>query len=160
MGKSGRKVTTKAIDVPIVDPTLDPAKIANAMAQMRADGVAERQAHEAGIFDLGRQVGAIQMANVQTEFLAVARIKLFDEIKEANKYKDLAITGPDGKLATARSLEEFCDVVFGAPYIRMYEASKNMAAIGEASFEAANRLGLTRRVGDAHTLRPGAHWQG
>ena len=26
--------------------------------------------------------------------------------------------------------------------------------------ECFNRLGLTRRVGDAHTLRPGAHWQG
>lgn len=142
--KPGRK-PAKAIDVQIIDPSLDQSKISTALVQVRADSVAERQAHETGIFDLGRQVGAIQMANVQTEFLAVARIKLFDEIKESNKYKDLAITGPDGNLATARSLEEFCDLVFGVPYINMYEGSRNMAALGAASFESANRMGLNRK---------------
>ena len=145
MGKSGRKVTTKAIDVPIVDPTLDPAKIANAMAQMRADGVAERQAHEAGIFDLGRQVGAIQMAQVQRDFSAVAQIKLFDEIKESNKYKDLAITGPDGQPATAENFDQFCQLVFGAGYNSMSEKAQNLRVMGETSFESAQRLGLTRK---------------
>ncbi len=113
--------------------------------QMRTDGIVDQRVRDTGIFDLGRQVGAIQMANVQAEFLAVARIRLFDEIKESNKYKDLAISGPDGNLAMARNLEEFCRIVFGVGYAKMVDASKDLNALGQDSYESANRLGLNRR---------------
>ena len=142
--KPGRK-PTKAIDVQIVDPSLDQEKISGAMELVRADAVAERQAHDGGIFELGRQVGAIQMANVQTDFLAVARVRLFDEIQKSNKYKDLAIAMPDGSLATARNIQEFCSLVFGVGYQKMFEASKDFEALGAESYEAANRLGLNRK---------------
>lgn len=141
---AGRKPLTTTV-VEMIDANLDQPKIAGAMAQMRVDGVAERQARDTDMFDLGRQVGAIQMANVQTDFLAVARIRLFDEIKESNKYKDLAITGPDGNLATARTLEEFCSIVFGVGYAKMVESSKDLAALGRDGYESANRLGLNRK---------------
>lgn len=141
---AGRK-PTPAIDVQIINPSLDQVQIGHAMVQMRADGQAERQAHDAGIFDLGRQVGAIQMAQVQRDFSAVAQIKLFDEIKESNKYKDLAITGPDGNSATAENFDQFCQLVFGAGYNSMSEKAQNLRVMGEASFESAQRLGLTRK---------------
>lgn len=142
MKKVGRTATQPA---PIPQAHPDQVQIAADMVQMRINGVAERQAHETGIFDLGRQVGAIQMANVQTDFLAVARIKLFAEIKESNKYKDLAVIGPDGVLATARNLDEFCGFVFGVGYAKMLDASKDLNALGEEGYESAKRIGLNRK---------------
>lgn len=142
--KPGPK-STKAIEAQIVDSSLDQSKIGNALVKMRADGIEERQAHEHALFDLGRQVGAIQMANVQTDFLAVARIRLFDEIKESNKYKDLALIGTDGSLRTARNIEEFCEIVFGVGHPAMFEASKNLSVLGQGAYESANRLGLNRK---------------
>lgn len=142
--KPGRK-PAKAIDVQIIDPSLDQTKISTALVQVRADSVAERQAHETGIFDLGRQVGAIQMAHVTQQFTAVAGLKLFDEIRESNKFKDLALPQPDGGHAVAGSLEDFCWQVFGESYNSMLEKSQNMRALGEMGYESANRLGLNRK---------------
>lgn len=141
---AGRK-PNKAVAVEVIDSTLDQPKIANAMVQMRADGVAERHARDTDMFDLGRQVGAIQMANVQTDFVAVARIRLFDEIQNSNKYKDLAFIAADGSLRTTRTIEEFCQSVFGVGHPKMFEASKNLESLGQGAYESANRLGLNRK---------------
>ena len=141
---SGRK-HKNAVVVNVVDTTLDQPKIANAMVQMRADGVAERQAHEAALFDLGRAVGGIQMAQVTRQFSAVAEIKLFEEIKESNKFKDLAIRGSDGNFCRAENIDDFCRLVFGSGYKAMNEESLSLRSLGEASYEAANRLGLNRK---------------
>lgn len=87
MSKAGRKPNqTTAVD--LVDPSLDQDRIGDAMEAMRASGATEQQMHEAGIFDLGRQVGAIQMARMQRDFSAVAEVRLFEEVKKSNKFKD------------------------------------------------------------------------
>ncbi len=144
MSKAGRKPNqTTAVD--LVDPSLDQDRIGDAMEAMRAQGMSEKQIHDAEVYDLGRQMGAIQMARLQQEILAVATIRLFDEIKKSKKYKDLAIPMPDGKYATANNIREFCDMVFGVGYISMLEASSNLEALGQASYESAQRLGLNRR---------------
>ncbi|MBK7314947.1 hypothetical protein [Candidatus Aalborgicola defluviihabitans] len=47
---AGRK--PKKVDVvDVIDPSLDQTKITGAMVQMRVDGVASKQSHEAAIFD-------------------------------------------------------------------------------------------------------------
>ena len=144
MSKAGRKPNqTTAVD--LVDPSLDQDRIGDAMEAMRAQGMSEKQIHDAEVYDLGRQMGAIQMARLQQEILAVATIRLFDEIKKSKKYKDLAIPMLDGKYATANNIREFCDMVFGVGYISMLEASSNLEALGQASYESAQRLGLNRR---------------
>jgi len=141
---AGRK-PKKADVVDVIDPSLDQTKISGAMVQMRADGIAERQAHEAGIFDLGRQVGGIQMAQVTRQFSAVAEIKLFAEIKESNKFKELAILQADGTSAVAENIEDFCRMVFGVGYKAMNEESLTLRALGDGAYDAANRLGLNRK---------------
>lgn len=135
----------KAAEVEVLNPKLNQDKITTAMVQMRADDIADRQSRDTDMFDLGRQVGAIQMAQVQRDFCAVAQIKLFEEIKESNKYKNLAIQAPDGSCATAQNLEEFCRLVFGASYRVMAEGSQTMGVLGQEAYEAANRLGLNRK---------------
>ncbi len=144
MSKAGRKPNqTTAVD--LVDPSLDQDRIGDAMEAMRANGATEQQVHEAGIFDLGRQVGAIQMARMQRDFCAVAQIRLFEEAKKSNKFKELSIQTPDGKCATAQNFEDFCKLVFGTGYRAMAEESQNLEMLGQASFESAKRIGLNRR---------------
>ncbi len=144
MSKAGRKPNqTTAVD--LVDPSLDQDRIGDAMEAMRASGATEQQMHEAGIFDLGRQVGAIQMARMQRDFSAVAEVRLFEEVKKSNKFKDLAIPLPNGSSAMAENLEDFCRLVFGTGYKVMAEESRNLQVLGQASFESAQRIGLNRR---------------
>jgi hypothetical protein len=131
--------------VDLVDPSLDQDRIGDAMEAMRANGATEQQVHEAGIFDLGRQVGAIQMARMQRDFSAVAEVRLFEEVKKSNKFKDLAISLPNGSSAMAENLEDFCRLVFGTGYKVMAEESRNLQVLGQASFESAQRIGLNRR---------------
>mgnify|MGYP001332184629 CR=1 FL=1 len=142
MSKAGRNAIPAA-PTPQAHP--DQAQIAADMAQLRVNGVADRQAHEAGIFDLGCQVGAIQMAQVNRQFSATAEIKLFEEIKQSNKFKDLPIRGADGNFCTAENIEDFCRLVFGNGYKAMNEESLTWRALGDSSYEAAQRLGFSRK---------------
>jgi hypothetical protein len=136
--------TRKTPDVVDVTTELDQTKVAGAMVAMRADATAEQQENSADVFDLGRQVGALQFARLQQAFLAAGQISLFDEIKKFKKYKDLAIRDAAGNLATARNLEEFCVLVFGVPYRQMEEKSANLQALGRDAYDAAARIGLNR----------------
>lgn len=124
---------------------IDQSKVEGAMAAMRIDGLTERQRHEAEIFDLGRQVGGIQLSQITRHFSAVAEIKLFAEIKESNKFKELAIRQADGTSAVAENIEDFCKMVFGVGYKAMNEESLTLRALGDVAYESANRLGLNRK---------------
>lgn len=144
MTKPGPK-PVKAIAVEVIDPKLDQNKIGTAMVAMRADGVAERQTRDTDMFQLGINVGAIQMARTNRYFLRAAEIRLFEEIKESKKYKDLAVKGPDGNLARRTNLQDFCKLVFGTSYSVLAEESQNLQALGEEAYEASNQLGLNRK---------------
>lgn len=142
--KPGRK-PLQAAAVEVLDSKLDQSKISSAMVALRADGVAERQTRDTDMFQLGINVGAIQMARTNRYFLRAAEIRLFEEIKESKKYKDLAVKGPDGNLATAENLQDFCKLVFGTSYSVLAEESQNLQALGEEAYEASNQLGLNRK---------------
>ena len=141
---AGRK-PQKPMLIEAVDAALDQSKIIDATAQMRADGIAEKVAHNTAIFDLGRQVGAIQLARMQRDFLRAAEIRLFEEIKETKKYKDLALPDADGNLRTAEDLAGFCKLVFGISYSVMAEESQNLRLLGDSAYDTANRLGMNRK---------------
>lgn len=141
---AGRKPKIADV-VDVIDAALDQPKIANAMVQMRSDGVDERQARDTGIFQLGIKVGAIQMGRANRYFLRAAEIRLFEEIKESKQYKDLALKDADGNLRTAENLQDFCKLVFGTSYSVLAEESQNLQALGDEAYEATNRLGLNRK---------------
>ena len=105
---------------------------------------AEAQEELAQICELAGDVRGIQMADVTVNFLAAARIRLFDRVRESKKIKDLPIRDASGNLAMARNLEEFCPLVFGRSYQKMVEESSNLEALGREAYETASRLGLNR----------------
>jgi len=122
------------------DASLDQAKLDGAMVQMRADA----QEDLADLCDLAGSVKAIQMADLTANFLAAAKVRLFEQVRTSKKIKDLPIRTAEGGFATAKDIGEFCQLVFGRPYTTMFEASQNLEALGEEAYEVANRLGLNR----------------
>ncbi|URI06644.1 hypothetical protein MW290_12125 [Aquincola tertiaricarbonis] len=124
---------------------LDEARIDGAVVAMRQDATAGAMQHDRAVFDLGQKVGAIQMARLQQSFSAAAEVRLFDELRESNKFKELALPRADGTSAAAESFQEFCSVVFGLGYKAMNERKLDLLALGEQAYETATRLGLNRR---------------
>lgn len=98
------------------------------------------------IFAIGQQVGAIQMARVQSSFLRAAEIRLFAQLRESKEFKHLPLLQPDGSLRAAETIAEFSSVVFGASYSRLAEDQQNLEALGDEAYDAANRLGLNRNA--------------
>ena len=142
---SGGRKPNKSVAVPVVDPGLDQPKIANAMVQMRADGVAEQATRDQRVARFSEQVGIAKYAGFQAEMCAAAQIKVFLEIKESNDFKDLPILRADGNVRPAQTLDELCPVIFGKSYRVMAEQAQNFGVLGEGAFEAVQRLGLNRR---------------
>jgi cell division septum initiation protein DivIVA len=141
---AGRK--PKNVDVvDVIDPSLDQTKITGAMVQMRADGVADRLHISAETFDLGRRVGAMQLARVQRNFLQTAEIRLFEDMKNFKDFKDLAIRDEAGNVCQAENIDELCNLVFGRGYKAVNEDSLTFRALGDGAYDAANRLGLNRK---------------
>jgi len=132
-------------------PQIDDQKIGGAMVVMRSDAMDIKAQSDMDVFKLGQQVGAVQMAQFQQEICATAQLRLFLEIKESKKYKDLAILHPDGKARPAQNIEEFCEIVFGQAYRVMAERAQNFEVLGEAMLESADRIGLRRQ--DLRMLR-------
>lgn len=137
MPAAGRKQRTTAIEA---EPVVDEKKLDGAIAQMRVDAKEEL----AELCDLAGNVKAIQMAELTANFLAAAKVRLFEQVRKSRKIKDLPIRQADGTFATAKDLEQFCPMVFGRPYTAMAEASQTLEALGEQAYDTANRLGLNR----------------
>lgn len=134
----------KAAPVAAVDNANTHA-IAAAMDVVRAAQPELRAQEDLALFELGQQVGAIQMGRLQASVVAAATLRLFEQIKESNKFKDLPLQRPDGRVAAATNLREFCELVFGVGYQRMLEAGQTLEVLGEDAYEAAQRMGLNRK---------------
>ncbi len=132
---------------PKTQPTLDTADAdINQEAVSGAMGAMRDQAQEdlAELLDLAGDVKAIHMADVTAKFCAAAQIQLFKKVRESKKIKDLPIRDLEGNLRRAQTLEEFCPLAFGRSYRSMMDAEEKFDLLGEASYEAASRLGLNR----------------
>lgn len=122
----------------------DEGAIGSALATARGAEQDARAELAVQIFELGQQAGAIRMARLTRNFLAAGEIRLWEQVKESKKYKDLPIRHPDGKARPARTIEEFTQVVFGISYAAMHEQSVSLEALGEESYQLATGLGLNR----------------
>lgn len=97
---------------------------------------------EAGdIYALGEAAGSAKAFGFLATVATSAEIAQYEKVKKSKAWKLLAVPG----LATHRhfeSLEEYCEAAFGKSYRRMRELSSNLRALGEDSYEQAERLGL------------------
>ncbi len=140
-GQRGRPRRSAA---PVEHVEVDEAKFAGAMVTMREQAVDEQTAIYQNVFRLGQQVGAIQLAKVQTSFLRGAEIRLFAKMRESKDFKRIPIPLDDGTAVTAKTIEEFSRLVFRSSYSKMAEEQQNFETLGEQAYDAAHGLGLTR----------------
>ncbi len=133
--------TPKNIEVQDVnDESIDQAAVASAMDVMRD----QAQEEQLELLELASDVGALRALEFTRNMVAAATIRLFQKVSDSKKIKDLPIRQPDGSVATATNLDEFCRLAFGKPRSAMFEASATLEALGEQAYEAASRLGLNR----------------
>ena len=138
-----KKPTTEAAITDVVP--LSPAPGFDKAVQAYEAGALAPAAQEAlNIFELGKQVGAIQAAGLARQFLRAAEVRLFQEVKKSKAYKHLPIQRADGISAPAENLAEFCVLTFGASYSKMDEEFRNLEALGAECYEQVQRLGLNR----------------
>lgn len=122
------------------DESINQVAVASAMDAMRA----QAQEDQLELLELASDVGAIRALDLTRALVAAATVRLFDKVRESKKIKDLPIRQPDGTVATATTVDEFCRLAFGKPRTAMIEASEALDALGEQAYEAASRLGLNR----------------
>lgn len=126
--------------LPLVDPTIDQEKMTTAMETMRE----QAQEDQLELLELASDMGAIRALEMTRNIVAAATVRLFDKVRESKRIKDLPIRQPDGTVATATTVDEFCRLAFGKPRTAMIEASETLDILGEQAYEAASRLGLSR----------------
>lgn len=136
----GRKPHTGAEVPALIDPSLDQDKIDGAMAQMRQGA----QQELAELCELAGDVGAIRALELTSKLVAAATVQLFRRVHESKQINNLPIRMPDGSVAMATNLDEFCKLAFGKPRSAMFEASASLEALGEEAYQAASQLGLNR----------------
>ena len=124
----------------VSDSSINQPAVASAMDAMRA----QAQEDQLELLELASDVGAIRALDLTRALVAAATVRLFDKVRESKKIKDLPIRQPDGTVATATTVDEFCRLAFGKPRTAMIEASEALDALGEQAYEAASRLGLNR----------------
>lgn len=106
----------------------------------------QAQQDQLELLELAADVGALRMADMMRNLVAAATVRLFDKIRESKQIKHLPIRQPDGTVATATTVDEFCRLAFGKPRTAMIEASETLQALGEQAYETAARLGLNRNA--------------
>ena len=133
--------TPKNIEVQDVnDESIDQAAVASAMDVMRD----QAQEDQLELLELASDVGAIRALELTRSLVAAATVRIFQKVRSSNKIKDLPIRQPDGSVATATNLDDFCRLAFGKNRAVMFEAAETLEALGEHAYEAASRLGLNR----------------
>lgn len=131
--------------LPVIDTTdagINTDAVGGALDAMR-DQVAEEAAQ---IAQGSRIVGGALMAGLHKKFSAAAEVSMFVQLRELplSVIRKIPISAPGETSATAETLDELCRAVFGRPYNSMAEEAQNLAALGDASYDLASRLGLNR----------------
>lgn len=124
------------------DKSINTDAVGGALEAMR-DQVAEEAAQ---IAQGSRIVGGALMAGLHKKFSAAAEVSMFVQLRELplSVIRKIPISAPGETSATAETLDELCRAVFGRPYNSMAEEAQNLAALGDASYDLASRLGLNR----------------
>lgn len=138
----GRKPIA-APEVEILDPAGE-ARAEQALEVLRETAIADEAQIRIDVYRLGQLVGARQMARATANFVAAADISLFEEIAKSKAYKHIAIPRPDGTVAVATTIDEFCRLVFSRSRSVMSEGRLALQALGAECYEIASNLGLPR----------------
>ena len=140
MTTAGRKPLAQQA-APAIDPALDQDKIGGALAQMRADSMADIDAVVEAVHSLGVSSGASGAFEFMRCIADSGATTQFENVKKSKAWKFLRNTkSGDGRHFA--SLDEFCEVKLGKSYKRLRELSLNRSLIGQEAFEQAERLGL------------------
>lgn len=134
----------KTPDIIDVEATLDQPRLDNALTMARYDAQDEQQAILNDVLALGSDLGIATLARINKNLNAVAEIKAFERINKSRAFKHIRIPGPDGFLRTAENVDEFCRAVFGKGYKAMNNQKEMLDKLGEETYEAATRIGLSR----------------
>ena len=116
----------------------------DALAVVGAQQKEQAQQDLVDLCELAGDVGALRALELTRNLVAAATIRVFQKVRDSRKIKDLPIRQPDGSVATATNLDDFCRLAFGKNRAVMFEAAETLEALGERAYEAASRLGLNR----------------
>ena len=140
MTTAGRKPLAQQV-APAIDPALDQDKIGGALAQMRADSMADIDAVVEAVHSLGVSSGASGAFEFMRCVADSGATAQFENVKKSKAWRYL----DNPKYCDGRkfeSVDEYCQVAFGKSYRRMQELTSNRNALGQEAFEQAERLGL------------------
>ena len=140
MTTAGRKPLAQQV-APAIDPALDQDKIGGALAQMRADSLADIDAVVEAVHSLGVSSGASGAFEFMRCVADSGATAQFENVKKSKAWRYL----DNPKYCDGRkfeSVDEYCQVAFGKSYRRMQELVSNRNTLGQEAFEQAERLGL------------------
>lgn len=158
--KAGR--TAKPVIVqPVIDPALDQAKLDGAIVAMREESIEQREQEAMQLAQACQAVGGALMARLHKNFSHAAEVTMFLRVRDlplallrripipefADASANFVATPKDGveKIAdTSANLDDFCRRVFGRSATTMREEAQNFHVLGEQSYEAAARLGISK----------------
>ncbi|MWP95858.1 hypothetical protein F8O85_06625 [Glaesserella parasuis] len=89
-------------------------------------------------------VGMIKAFGFAKKLVTVTEMKILQEIKETKRYKDLALSTPNGESVTVTTFTQFCECL-GMSYEKVNQDLQNLAVLGEDFLETSQRLGLGYR---------------
>lgn len=139
----GRKPLTAAV-ANVADANLDQPRIDNAMVQMRADVMTQHEAEKDEVLAAGIDIGRLEAMDFVLTVSTSAIFSIYENVKKSKAWRLLRNPqSSDGQ--KFQSLEEFCQVKLGKSYKRLQQMAGNQRAIGQESFEQAERLGLHQR---------------
>jgi len=144
MATRGRKPTAAPAAEPEILDVAGEQQAAQALTTMRQQALTEETEIRAEAYRLGQLVGARQMARATANFVAAADVSLFEEISKSKGYKHIPIQRPDGTVAAATNIDEFCALIFGRSRSAMTEGKLSLQALGAECYEIASNLGLPR----------------
>ena len=92
-----------------------------------------------------REIGQIEAFDFINKLTTVSSLKILQKIKETKSFRGLVYKNESGELLTVSSWDEFCTNKLNTPRTTIDERLVNLNQLGEAFFEASQKIGLGYR---------------
>ncbi|HEC12303.1 MAG TPA: hypothetical protein ENI80_03495 [Acidiferrobacteraceae bacterium] len=96
-------------------------------------------------------LGQAQATQAFSKLLTVSTLRILAEVKNRKLYKGLTVNGPDGKLLTVSSFDDYCRFGLGLSRQKVDQDLLNLETFGGEALDAMQRVGLGYR--DLRRLR-------
>lgn len=133
-----------AVVVPAETEGVNTQGAAELLTEGRAVIAQVQQQDLAELTDLSASIGAIQAMELVNRFVSSATLRLFQQIRESKRIKDLPIRMADGSVSSCHSMRDACPLLFGRSYETMLREEADLAVLGDQAYDIAQRLGLNR----------------